>query len=118
LEMYYNRYIKNKSNETEYNKFNRSLMQIEVSIKEIFESKQLSYNENFDNLEEWIMAPKKALAFKKLEEEKIKILAQIEALEAYEAEMWKEIFVLKEDPNYEKLIEERMNLLDKEKQHA
>ncbi|WP_053984230.1 hypothetical protein [Niameybacter massiliensis] len=118
LEMYYNRYLKNKNNEVEYNKFNRALMQIELSIKEIFEGKALNYEDEFDHLEEWIMAPKKAEAYEQVEEEKKKVLLQIEALEAYEAELWKELFVLKEDPQYAKNIEEYISLLDKEKQDA
>lgn len=118
LEMYYNRYIKNKHNEVEYTKYNRSLMQIEISIKEIFENKGLNYDEQFESLEEWILAPKKAIAFKQLEEEKAKVFEQIEALETYEAELWKELFVLKENPTYTKLIEDRISILDKEKLDA
>lgn len=115
LELYYNRYIKNKNNEIEYSKYNRSLMELEFSIKEIFENKGLSYDEQFESLEEWILAPKKAIASKQLKEEKEKVLDQIEVLESYEAELFKEISILKEDPNYTKLIEDRLSVLDKEK---
>lgn len=118
LEMYYNRYLKNKNNETDYNKYNNSLMQIELSIREIFEENGLTYESDFEYLEEWILAPKKAKAYEQVAKEKEKVRVQIEALETYEGELWKELFVLKEDPIHEKVIEEYISLLDKEKQDA
>ena len=118
LEMYYNRYLKSKNNETDYKKYNNSLMQIELSIREIFEETGIAYEYDFEHLEEWILAPKKAKAYEQVGEEKKKLLTQIKALETYEAEIWKELFALKEDPTHGKVIEEYISLLDKEKQDA
>lgn len=113
LEMYYNRYIKNKENEKTYAKLNRTLMQIEESIDLVFRNKNI-YFEEMEDLYEWLMTTKKAETLDSLTEEKEKIAFQIEGLTAFEEELWKEIYLLRENPKYTSIIEERIGkYLDK-----
>lgn len=107
LEMYYNRYVKNKNNQIEYNKLNRAVMNLEVSIQELFEKRSIVF-EDLDNLQEWVLAPQKATALKNLLEEKEKVMQQIKGLEAFEEALWKEVFVLKENPTYTGVIEDKI----------
>lgn len=107
LEMYYNRYIKNKNNENDYAKLTKKLMYIETVINEIFKARGIEI-ESVEGLQEWMEAPKKAQTIKGIGEEKKKVLEQTQAMEAYESELWKEIFAFKEDEKYEQIIATRM----------
>lgn len=107
LEMYYNRYIKNKDNEQQYNAFNRQLMTIESRMGELFESYDIMYDE-MGAIEEWLQAPKKAQAAQKIVEQGEQLMQQIGGIEALEEELWREVYALKEMPKYTALIEDRI----------
>lgn len=125
LEMYYNRYIKNKHNEVAYSKYNKQLMTIENQINNIFASKEIVIDV-LENIEEWLRSPKQASKIKDLLEEKDKIKEQITMLEAYEEELIKEIMLLGEEVQYQGIISKKMqdygeltkSYLDKEAEYA
>ncbi|MGL4362248.1 MAG: hypothetical protein ACRCSG_03085 [Cellulosilyticaceae bacterium] len=108
LEMYYNRYIKNKNNEKQYNQFNHKLMRIEEDINLLFNKHKMHFVE-MDQIEEWVKMPKRENAHKNISEEQDKLKSQIKALETYEEELWKEIYILKEDMKYTTDVDERIN---------
>lgn len=107
LEMYYNRYMKNRDNEKQYGDLNRRLMHIEAEMIDLFEKYDMVFDE-MDALEEWVAAPKKATAMKKVVEEKEKIEMQMKGFEAFEEELWKEVYGLKEEAKYKEVIEKRL----------
>lgn len=104
LEMYYNRYLKNKDNEKTYSNFNHILSDIEEDMLEIMKGKgiELDYVEN---LTEWIMTNKKVNSLKSLEEDRVKTKEQLQALETYEEDLWKEVFVLQEDEELKDMLQ-------------
>jgi hypothetical protein len=107
LEMYYNRYVKNKHNESDYNRLTKQMVHIETIINGIFKTRGVQI-ESMETLEEWMSVPKKAQMMKQITEEKQKIKEQITALEAYEEEIWKEIFAFKSDERYTDFVEEKI----------
>lgn len=107
LEMYYNRYLKNKQNEVTYSKYNRQLMTMEDQINDLFSSKGIVVD-ILEDIEEWLMSPKQASKAKDLLEEKENVKEQITTLENYEEELIKEIMILGEDENYEEIVSEKM----------
>ncbi|MEG1828533.1 MAG: hypothetical protein RR309_03845 [Cellulosilyticaceae bacterium] len=125
LEMYYNRYIKNKHNEVSYSKYNKQLMTIENQINNIFTSKEIVIDV-LEDIETWLRSPKQASKIKDLIEEKDKVKEQITMLEGYEEELIKEIMLLGEDGKYQGIIGEKMqdygelikSYLDKEAEYA
>lgn len=108
LEMYYNRYIKNKANEQIYTKLNRQLMAIETTISDLVEEKAITF-ETIDDLENGLIASKKAETLQNLQEESMHLKAQVEDLETFEETLWKELYALKEDPRYKERVEEAIN---------
>lgn len=107
LEMHYNRYLKNKHNEKDYAHFTQKLMDIEVAISDLFKQRGVQI-ESVEGLNEWINAPKKAQNLKNLSQQKQKIQEQLKALEAYEQELWREVFAFKEDPEYTRFVEDKI----------
>lgn len=125
LEMYYNRYIKNKDNEKNYLQLNRVLSEVEEKMLEVLKNKNI-HLDYIEHLSDWIITPKKVNAIKALNTDKEKTREQLEALNTYEETLWKEIFVIQEEKSMEPLIahkikeyEERSKrLLDKIKEDA
>ena len=108
LEMYYSRYIKNKDNEKKFLLLNEKLSEIEEKMMDVLKKKNI-HVDYIENLSEWAMAPKKVNAIKALQEEKQKVSDQLQALNSYEESLWKEIFVLKEDEEMKKVIEDKID---------
>ncbi len=108
LEMYFNRYLKNKDNEIKYAQFNRKLMDIEDSIMALFENRGIHMN-HVENLTDWIMAGKKASDIDAVTIEMDKTKQQLEALSEYEQELWKQVYTMKEDKSLSVLVSEKIN---------
>lgn len=107
LEMYYNRFIKNRDNEKDYERLTRNILIIQEKIDELFEDKDIRI-EHLEDLQDWLVASKKANSRQNITDEKASIKEQLAAFETYETELWKEIFVLKEDGAYQAIILQKM----------
>jgi len=108
LEMYYNRYVKNKDNEKKYIQLNRILSETEEQMLEVMTAKGIRVD-HIENLEEWILNPKKLNAIKTLKAEKQRNEEQIQALELYQQAIWKEIFAMQEEDTNPKMIQDKIN---------
>lgn len=118
LELYYNRYLKNKNNEKAYLKMNTKLGDIEAEILDILHSKEVAI-QDIGELTDWILQPKGLNEAKMIEEDRQKTNDQLVALNTYEEELWKEIYALAEDEQFKERVKERLaeyngeNMLDK-----
>ena len=118
LELYYNRYLKNKNNERIYLQMNDALAEIEEEILGILHSKNILL-EDLGDLSGWILKPKCFNEIKQIVEEKEKIEEQFNALCTYEAEIWQELSVLATDEALKAQIDSCLegfngeNMLDK-----
>lgn len=118
LELYYNRYLKNKNNERIYLKMNEALTEIEEEILGILHSKDILL-EDLGDLSEWILEPKRLNELKQVAKDKQKVEEQLQALNIYEEEMWKELSILSTDEMLKVQIEACLkafngeNMLDK-----
>ncbi len=108
LEMYYNRYIKNKDNEKKYLQLNQILTEIEEKMLEVIRSKKI-HIEYIENLADWALAPKKVNALKTIKADKQKTAEQLQALNTYEEALWKEVFALQENEDMRELINLKIN---------
>ena len=93
LELYYNRYLKNKNNERIYLQMNDALAEIEEEILGILHSKNILL-EDLGDLSDWILKPKCFNEIKQIVEEKEKMVEQFKALCTYEEEIWQEVAIL------------------------
>lgn len=107
LEMYYTRYVKNKNNEKVYLQMNDTLNQIEEKMLVILKEHQINI-EYIDNLTEWALNPKKINALKNVKVEFQKTEEQLQGLNTYEQELWKEILVMQKDPNLKAVVTEKI----------
>lgn len=112
LEMYYNRYIKNKDNEKKYLKLNQLISEIEDKMIEIMKSKGI-HIDYIENLADWAVAPKKVNAVKALKADKQKTGDQLQALNTYEETLWKEVFAMQENEEMKKMIEYKISEYNK-----
>ena len=96
LELYYNRYLKNKNNERIYLQMNDALTEIEEEILGILHSKNILLKD-LGELSDWILQPKRLNEIKQIEEDKQKTEQQLQALDIYEEEMWRELSILATD---------------------
>ena len=96
LELYYNRYLKNKNNERIYLQMNDALTEIEEEILGILHSKDILL-EDIGDLSDWILQPKRLNEMKQMVEDKEKTEEQLQALRSYEEEMWRELSILATD---------------------
>ena len=110
LELYYNRYLKNKNNERIYLQMNDALTDIEEKILDILHSKNICIEELGD-LTEWILEPKRLNEAQQLIKDKEKIQEQLEALQTYEEEMLKELFILATDNELKMQIDKGLEAL-------
>ncbi len=113
LELYYNRYLKNKNNERIYLQMNRTLNEIEEDMLEILGDKGIKLD-YINNLSDWLLTPKKLNEVKQVKEEHAKTIEQIQGLRAYEEELWKEIYVLGEDPSLQELVAAKIKAYNEE----
>lgn len=104
LELYYNRYLKNKNNERIYLKMNKAIADIEEEILQILQSNDVRWEGTADVIE-WALEPKSANEIEYLEKDKEKTKQEIEALEEYEDELWKELALLSKAEEHKKQIE-------------
>lgn len=104
LELYYNRYLGSKSDEKSYAHLTRALVQVEEEIEDVFEMKGLGQDE-FGAVAEWFVVPKRVKVLQQTIGESDKIRAQIETLDTYAKDLWKEIQLLKEEPILTEMIE-------------
>lgn len=118
LELYYNRYLKNKNNERIYLQMNDTLTEIEEEILDILHSKNVAV-EDLGDLTEWIIEPKRLNEAKQLTKDKEKAEEQLQALQVYQEEMLRELSILSADEQLKTQIDrglERLkdeNMLDK-----
>lgn len=118
LELYYNRYLKNKNNERIYLQMNDTLTEIEEEILDILHSKNVAVDDLGD-LAEWIIEPKRLNEAKQLTKDKEKVEEQLQALQVYQEEMLRELSILSADEQLKTQIDrglERLkdeNMLDK-----
>lgn len=96
LELYYNRYLKNKNNERIYLQMNDALTEIEEEILGILHSKNILL-QDIGDLSDWILQPKRLNEMKQMSEDKEKTEEQLQALRSYEEEMWRELSILATD---------------------
>lgn len=108
LEMYFNRYLKNKDNEKKYAYLNHQLMDIEDSIMALFHNRGI-HMDHVENLTDWVMAGKKASDIDAVKTEMEKTKQQLDALSEYEQELWKQVYILKEDSSLSALVNEKIN---------
>ncbi|WP_069997427.1 hypothetical protein [Cellulosilyticum sp. I15G10I2] len=108
LEMYYNRYIKNKDNEKKYLQLNQIISEIEEKMIEVIRNKNIQID-YIENLADWAIAPKKVNALKTLKADKQKTEEQLQALNTYEENLWKEVFALQEEKNSQEMIQDKIN---------
>lgn len=103
LELYYNRYLKNKNNERLYLQMNESLNDIEEDMLKILRGKgiQIDY---INNLSQWHLTPKKLNELQQLKEERAKTAQQMQDLKTYEEEIWKEIYALGEEAHLKEKV--------------
>ncbi|MGL6174147.1 MAG: hypothetical protein ACRC1P_06010 [Cellulosilyticaceae bacterium] len=106
LEMYHNRYLKNKKNEIAYRENNKELIVVEDQIYKLFEAKQITI-ENLEGVEDWLLAPKKIKQMKELVEEKQKVIEQMTEIEQYEQTIIEQINDLGEQESYKDIINEK-----------
>lgn len=104
LELYYNRYLKNKNNERIYLQMNDALNEIEEDILKILHQKDILL-EDIGDLADWILQPKKLNEMKRLDEDREKTEEQLEALDSYEEELWKELSMMATDEELREEIE-------------
>lgn len=118
LELYYNRYLKNKNNERIYLQMNDALTDIEEEILGILHSKNILV-EHLDDWTDWTLEPKRFNEIKQFMKEKEKVQDQLKALQTYEEEMIKELFILATDEQLKVEIDKGIqelkleNMLDK-----
>lgn len=105
LELYYNRYLKNKNNERIYLQMNETLNDIEEDMLSILREKGIEID-YINDLTEWLVTPKKLNEMKQMKEEYTKTIEQIKGLRAYEEEIWKEIYALGENDNLKARVTE------------
>lgn len=118
LEIYYNRYLKNKNNERIYLQMNDALTEIEEEILDILPKKDILL-EDIGDLADWILQPKMLNEMKRIDEDREKTEEQLRALVEYEEELWKEISIMTSDSQLKEEIEACIetysgeNMLDK-----
>lgn len=118
LELYYNRYLKNKNNERIYLQMNDALTEIEEEILGILHSKNILL-EDLGDLSDWILQPKRLNEMKQMVGDKEKAEEQLQALKSYEEEMWRELSILATDETLKEQIDSCLevfngeNMLDK-----
>lgn len=110
----YQRYLKNKNNESYYRKMNNQLIEIEDKVFDILYDKGIE-REGFDNIDEWAQVQNIAILMRKVNEEFESTQTQIKALDSYEEELCKEAFMLTKSnpeltPRVETLMESYANL--------
>ncbi len=103
LELYYNRYLKNKNNERIYLQMNETLNDIEEDMLAILSEKGIKID-YINNLSDWILTPKKLNEMKQIKEEREKAIEQIHGLRAYEEELWKEIYALGQEEDLKEKV--------------
>lgn len=96
LELYYNRYLRNKNNERMYLQMNEALLEIEEKIIKILHNKGILL-QDIEDLSDWILQPKGVNELKHLQKERIKTKEKLQAFIVYEQEMWKELELLAEN---------------------
>ena len=107
LEMYYNRYLKNKNNEKIYLRMNEMLSEIEEDMIAYLKNKDIDI-EYIENFSDWILTPKKLNQIKQISKDYQKAKEQLLGLEKYESQLLKEIEVIKESAEVD---EEMLNQL-------
>ena len=105
LELYYNRYLKNKNNERIYLQMNETLNEIEEDMLAILGGKGIKID-YINNLSDWVLTPQKLNEMKQVKEEREKAIEQIHGLRAYEEELWKEIYALGEEEHLKEKVAE------------
>lgn len=90
LEMYYNRYLKNKNNEKVYLKMNEKLQQIEEEMLALLSEKDFLIEE-MGELSQWILQPKGINEHKQIVAERQRAEDQLKGLEAYIEEIQQDI---------------------------
>ena len=103
LELYYNRYLKNKNNERIYLQMNETLNEIEEDMLAILSGKGIKVD-YINNLSDWVLTPKKLNEMKQVKEEREKAIEQIHGLRAYEEELWKEIYALGQEEHLKEKV--------------
>ena len=94
LEMYYNRYLKNKNNEKIYLKMNDALNEIEEDMIAYLKQRNVD-TDYIENFSEWLLTPKKLNQIKQISKNYEKAKEQLKGLEKYEEEILKEIGFIK-----------------------
>ncbi len=107
LQMYYDRYLKNRDNETQYGTLNRTLMQIEGQIVDLFDTYDITFDD-METLEKWLEVANKKQAYLAMQEELEKLMTQLKGFETFEETLWKEVQVLKEEGKQKVLLEQRL----------
>ena len=107
LELYYNRYVKNKKNQEEYNRLNTQAMRIEGDVQHLMREKEIQVDD-MENLKEWLMSPQKVQVLQNLMLEEEKMTQQLEGFETYEKELWQEIHTVRLDPEHTEVIEQKI----------
>ena len=107
LEMYYSRYLKNKDNEKKYAHFNHTLSDVEEEMLEIIHAKGIEVD-YIENLSDWLLTNKKVSSLKTIEEDRYKTMEQLQIMESYEGDLWKEVFALQEEPEARDFINSKL----------
>lgn len=107
LEMYYTRYVKNKNNEKVYLQMNEALTEIEEKMLVLLKEHHINVD-YIENITEWALNPKKVNALKAIKAERQKTEEQLQGLNTYEQELWKEILVMQEDESLKETVTQKI----------
>ena len=109
LEMYYTRYTKNKNNEKVYRQMNNALTDIEEKMLAVLKAHHIQVN-HIENIAEWTLTPKKTNFLKSLKGEYEKTQEQLQGLQVYEDELWKEVDVMTQDTSLNQIVSEKIKI--------
>lgn len=95
LQGQYNRYLKNKNNEVYYKNMNKQLDEVENSVFDILYETGME-RDVFDNLDQWVEMQNIEKLLEDLKIEYNHTHKQLEALSAYEQDLFKEAYIIAE----------------------
>ncbi|OON95581.1 MAG: hypothetical protein ATN36_07825 [Epulopiscium sp. Nele67-Bin005] len=108
LELYYNRYMQNKDHEHTYNQLRVRMLTIEQKMKETLTGNMLDPTST-EMLEEWILSPGKQEQARALINEYEQLAEQVNSLEEYEQDIYRQIFIYGEVEEYKETVTKKLD---------
>ncbi len=107
LETYYERYISNKDHEVNYNKHKQNMIITEKQISEILGDNKFDIK-SIEVIQEWLINPHKLEEAKALVGELASMKKQLNVLQEYEQELFKQVLTYAEEEQYKDMIERKL----------